>query len=107
MEIAESLSYSFQRRGPLIHQVAEVGFDLYLLFITSSPFLCTLWLDGEDRHRKPILMSLDHQCSPDSAGREDRNTLRYHFSSNHVSLLNWGFPRATHLISQIPKPQQF
>lgn len=38
---------------------AEVGFDLYSLFITSSPFLCTLWLDGEGRHRKPILMSLD------------------------------------------------
>lgn len=31
-----------------IRQVPGVGFDLDSLFITSPPFLCTLWLDGEE-----------------------------------------------------------
>ena len=77
MEMSESLSYSFQRRSPLICQVLGVGFDLDSLFITSSPFLCTLHLDGEEplwRCKKPILMSLDHECSPDSAGRGQEHT---------------------------------
>lgn len=102
----ESLNYSFQRRRFPDPSGGRSGIWLILPFhhiLSFSVHTLTRWWRQTPKTHFDVSRP---PAFPDSEGREDRNTWWYHFSSNHVSLINWGFPRATHLISQIPKPQQ-
>lgn len=77
--------------------------------ISFSLHILAQWRRACMKTKGPILAFPDPQQLPDSAGREDRNIQVHHFSSNHVSQLNWCLPPQGNLtwFLRFPSPSIF